>query len=60
MLYLHEDALTITVNIESKRLNMILADSRSSIDILFKSTLDEIEIVDLRMEHINIFLKGFK
>lgn len=60
VLYLHEDALTITINIESKRLNMILVDSGSSIDIFFKSTLDKIEIADLRMKHINIFLKGFK
>lgn len=37
----------------SKGFNMILADSVSSVDILFKSTLDEIRIVDLR-------LKGFR
>lgn len=39
---------------------MLLLDFGSSIDILFKSTLNEIGITDLGLEHINIFLKGFK
>lgn len=35
-------------------------DTDSSIDILFKSTLDKIRITDLKLERTNTSLKGFK
>lgn len=42
------------------KLNRILVDSRSSMDILFKFTFDKIGIIDIKLEHINTSLKGFR
>lgn len=55
----HEDALVIKATIASKKFDRILVDTGSSVDVLFKSTLDEIKIVDMRMEHTSTSLKGF-
>ncbi len=59
VLYLHEDALVISAIMASKKFDQILMDSGSSVDVLFKSTLDEIGITGLRLENINTSLKGF-
>lgn len=59
VLYLHEDALVISAIMASKKFDQILVDSGSSVDVLFKSTLDEIGITGLRLENINTSLKGF-
>lgn len=59
ILNLHEDAVMIKANVTSKEFNKILMASGSSMDILFKSTLYEIKIVDLRLEHTNTSLKEF-
>lgn len=59
MLYLHEDAMEISTVVASKKFDRILVDSGSSIDVLFKSTLDEIGITGLRLENISTSLKGF-
>lgn len=56
----HEDALVIRVNVACREFNMIFMDSRSLVDILFKSTLNEMWIANLRFEHTNTSLKGFK
>lgn len=59
ILNLHEDAVMIKANVTSKEFNRILMASGSSMDILFKSTLYEMGIVDLRLEHTNTSLKEF-
>lgn len=41
------------------KLNRILVDSSSSVDFLFKNTLDEIRIAYLKMEHTSTSLKRF-
>lgn len=46
-LYPHEDALVISAVVASKKFNRILVDTGVSIDVLFKSTLDEIGIIGL-------------
>ena len=56
--YPHEDALFIKATIASKRFDRILVDTGSSIDVMFKSTLEEIRIANLRIEHTNTSLKG--
>ncbi|KAH9792469.1 hypothetical protein KPL71_004135 [Citrus sinensis] len=48
ILYPHEDALVIKATAASKKFNWILVDTGSSVDVLFKSTLEEIGIADLR------------
>ncbi|XP_052291856.1 uncharacterized protein LOC127900699 [Citrus sinensis] len=59
ILYPHEDALVIKVTAASKKFDQVLVDTRSLVDILFKSTLEEMRIADLRLEHTNTSLKGF-
>ena len=59
ILYPHEDALVIKVTVASKKFDRVLVDTGSSVDVLFKSTLEEMGIVDLRLEHTNTSLKGF-
>lgn len=59
VLYPYDDALVIKATIASKRFDRILVDTRSSVDVLFKSTLEEMGITDMRLEHTNTSLKGF-
>ncbi|KAH9802528.1 hypothetical protein KPL71_001423 [Citrus sinensis] len=59
ILYPHEDALVIKATTTSKKFDRILVDTGSSVDVLFKSTLEEMGIADLRLEHTNTSLKGF-
>ena len=59
ILYPHKDALVIKVTVAGKEFQQILIDTSSSVDILFKSTLDEMGIVDLKLERTNTSLKGF-
>lgn len=49
----------ISAVVASKTFHRILVDTRSSIDVLFKSTLDEISIIDLKLESTSASLKGF-
>lgn len=49
----------IKVNVASKELNRILVNSSSSVDILYKTTLDETRIIYLWLEYTNTSLKGF-
>lgn len=49
----------ISAVVASKMFHRILVDIRSSIDVLFKSTLDEISIIDLKLESTSASLKGF-
>ena len=60
ILYPHKDALVIRANVACKEFNRILVDGGSSVDILFKSTLEEMGIADLKLEHTNTSLKGLE
>ena len=55
----HDDALVIKVTLAGKEFQRILRDTGRSVDILFKSTLDEMGIADLMLERTNTSLKGF-
>ncbi|XP_024035603.1 uncharacterized protein LOC112096410 [Citrus clementina] len=59
ILYPHEDALVIKATVASKKFDWILIDTGSSVDVLFKSTLEEMGIADRKLEHTNTSLKGF-
>ncbi|KAH9659682.1 hypothetical protein KPL70_023952 [Citrus sinensis] len=59
ILYPHEDALVIKVTVLSKKFDRILIDTGSSVDVLFKSTLEEMGIADRKLEYTNTSLKGF-
>ncbi|XP_024035540.1 uncharacterized protein LOC127899300 [Citrus sinensis] len=59
ILYPHEDALVIKAIVASTELRRILVDTGSSVDILFKSALDDMGISDLKLERTNTSLKGF-
>ena len=59
ILYPHEDALVIKATVASKKFDQILVDTGSSVDVLFKSTLEEMRIADLKLEYTNTSLKGF-
>ncbi|XP_024042887.1 uncharacterized protein LOC112099686 [Citrus clementina] len=59
ILYPHEDALVIKATVGSKKFDRILVDTGSSVDVLFKSTLVEMRIADLKLEYTNTSLKGF-
>ena len=59
VLYPHEDALVIKETMAGKEFQRILVDTGSLVDILFKSTLDEMGIANLKLEQTNTSLKGF-
>lgn len=59
ILHCHEDTLVIKANITKRELKRILVYSRNSMDIFFKSTLNEIRIINVKLEHINTSLNGF-
>ncbi|XP_024035511.1 uncharacterized protein LOC112096315 [Citrus clementina] len=59
ILYPHEDALVIKATTVSKKFDRISVDTRSSVNVLFKLTLEEMGIAYLRLEHTNTSLKGF-
>ena len=55
----HEDALVMKVVLAGQELNRAFVDGGSSIDILFKQTLDNLQIGDLRLDPVRTSLKGF-
>ncbi|XP_052290095.1 uncharacterized protein LOC127899963 [Citrus sinensis] len=59
ILYPHEDALVIKAKVAGTELQRILVDTGSSVDILFKSALNDMGISDLKLERTNTSLKGF-
>lgn len=59
ILYPHEDAPVIKARVAGKEFQRILVDTGNLVDILFKSTLNEMGITDLKLEHTNTSLKGF-
>lgn len=50
ILYPYKDVLIIKANVANKILNSILVDSRNSVDIFFKFTLDEMRITDVKQK----------
>ncbi|XP_052291712.1 uncharacterized protein LOC127900595 [Citrus sinensis] len=60
ILYPYEGALVIEVTAASKKFDRVLVDTGSSVDVLFRSTLEEMGIADLRLGHTNTSLKGFR
>lgn len=48
VLYPHEDAPVIKARVAGKVFQQILVDTSSLVDVLFKSTLDEMGITDLK------------
>ena len=59
ILYPHKDALVIKATIASKKFDWILVNTWSSVNVLFKSTLEEMGIAYLKLEYTNTSLKGF-
>ena len=59
VLYPHEDALAISAYMPSKKFDQILVDTGSSVDVLCKSTLNEIDTMSLRLENTSTSLKRF-
>lgn len=59
VLYLDEDTLVIEATVTSKKFDQIFVDTGSLVDVLFKSTLEEMGIVYLRIDHTNTSLAGF-
>ena len=59
ILYPHEDALVIKAIVVGTELRQILVDMGSSVDIWFKSALNDMKISDLKLERTNTSLKGF-
>ena len=55
----HEDAFVVNVALAGQELNRALVDGGSSFDILFKQTLDDLQIGDLRLDPVRTSLKGF-
>ena len=55
----HEDALVVKVVLAGQELNRAFVDGGSSVDILFKQTLDDLQIGDLRLDPVRTSLKRF-
>ena len=55
----HEDALVVKVMLAGHELNRAPVDRGSSIDILFKQTLEDLQIGDLKFDPVKTPLKGF-
>lgn len=57
--YPHNNALVITLKIGSANMNRVLIDTRSSANIIFKKTLDSLNIKGLKMKTTDTTLYGF-
>ena len=55
----HENALVVNVALVGQELKRALVDGGSSVAILFKQTLDDLQIGDLRLDPVRTSLKGF-
>ncbi|XP_073154138.1 uncharacterized protein [Henckelia pumila] len=55
----HNDALVVTVTVVNYDITRIFIDSGSSEDILFRNTLDQINIEGFELESISTPLNGF-
>lgn len=57
--YPHNAAMVITLKIGSTSINIVLIDTESLADIIFKETLDSLNIEGLKMESTDTVLYGF-
>ncbi|TXG66066.1 hypothetical protein EZV62_007341 [Acer yangbiense] len=57
--YPHDDALVVSLTIAGKVVPRILIDTGSSVDIMFKKTLDHLGIEKARLREVNTPLYGF-
>ncbi|KAL5583362.1 hypothetical protein UlMin_015804 [Ulmus minor] len=57
--HLHKDAIVVSLRIASRKVYKILIDNRSSADILFRSTLNRMNLVGAKFEPIKSALYGF-
>ena len=57
--HLHENALVVKVVLAGQELNQAFVNGGSSVDILFKQTLDDLQIGDIRFDLVRTSLKGF-
>ncbi|TXG71857.1 hypothetical protein EZV62_000436 [Acer yangbiense] len=55
----HDDALVVSLTIAGKVIPRILIDTGSSVDIMFKKTLDHLGIEKARLREVNTPLYGF-
>ncbi|KAL5575437.1 hypothetical protein UlMin_017136 [Ulmus minor] len=55
----HTDAIVVTLRIAGRKVFQILVDNRSSVDILFKSTFNKINLVGVKVEPTTSSLSGF-
>ncbi|GMN69985.1 hypothetical protein TIFTF001_039030 [Ficus carica] len=55
----HDDALVLTLNVSNCEVGRILVDNGSSADVLFLSTLREMELSELDIESSTTVLTGF-
>ncbi|KAL5549136.1 hypothetical protein UlMin_004367 [Ulmus minor] len=55
----HKDAIVVALRIASRKVYKILIDNGSSADILFRSTLNRIDLVGAKFESIKSALYGF-
>lgn len=53
----YKEALVKKANVANRELNKILVDLGTLVDVLFKYTLEEMEIIDIRLEHTNTPIK---
>lgn len=60
ILYPHEDTLIKKAKVTNREFSRIFMASRSSANTIFKSTLNEMGIEDVRLEHTNTLLNGFR
>lgn len=59
VIYLHDDALVVTLGIRPSKMSRILIDTGSSVNIIFRSTLDSMKIHDLKLGPMDTTLYGF-
>ena len=55
----HKDVIVISLRIASQKVYKILIDNGSSTDILFRSTLNRMDLVKAKFEPIKSTLYGF-
>ncbi|KAL5541169.1 hypothetical protein UlMin_004785 [Ulmus minor] len=55
----HEDAIVVSLRIASRKVYKILIDNGSSADILFRLTLNKMNLVGAKFKPINLALYGF-
>ena len=56
---LHDDALVLTLNVSNSEVSKILIDNGSSANVLFLSTLREMELAESEIEKSTTALIGF-